>query len=102
MENFGDVVGIVDYMRLMQSFLDGRMDAQNYAKSYFDLTKRRTIISDDEVSRITQQAYGDADDYEPDLDLRRSNPQWIDEPELRQRVAKSFRELEALGYRIER
>jgi hypothetical protein len=101
MENYGDEFSVIDYMRLMKTFLDENIDARKYKRSYFDLTKRRVNIPNEEVNRITQQAYGDADDYEPDTELRKTNPQWIGEPELRERVAKSLRELEALGYQVE-
>jgi Bacterial self-protective colicin-like immunity len=102
MENSGDELGVAEYMRLMQAFLGGRIDARNYRRSYFELTKQRVNISSEEVSRITQQAYSDADDYEPDVELRKANPQWIGEEELRERVTKSLRELEAIGYRMDR
>jgi hypothetical protein len=101
MENRGDEFGVVEYMRLMRDFLDERIDARHYARSYFELTTKRVSIPNDEVSRITQQAYGDADDYEADVMLRQKNPQWIGEYELRERVAKSLRELEGLGYRAD-
>src|SRR4029077_11020279 len=101
MENYGEEFSVADYMRLMKAFSDRNIDARKYTRSYFDLAKKRMNIPNEEVNRITQQAYGDADDYEPDEALRQTNPQWIGEPELRQRVAKSLRELEALGYQVE-
>ena len=100
MEGYAEEVCVVDYVRLMKNFLDGRIDARQYTRSYFDLNKRRINIPNEEVSRITQQAFGDADDYEPDSALRQENPRWIEETELARRVAKSLRELEAMGYRV--
>ena len=97
MESFGEV-GIPDYMRLMKDYLDGRIPVHEYKKSYFELNKKRVNIPDEEASRITQQAYGDADDYEPDPSIRL--PYVIDESQLKERVAKSLRALELLGYRI--
>ena len=102
MAGYGDELGVVDFIRLMKAFLDGSIGARNYKRSYFDLAKKRVNIPNEEVSRITQRAYGDADDYEPETELRQANRQWIGEPELRERVAKSLRELEALGYQSER
>jgi hypothetical protein len=102
MENSGNEFGVVDYLRLMTAFLEGSIDARAYTRGYFDLTNRRVNIPNEEVQRITQQAYGDADDYEPDTELRRTNSQWIGELQLRERVAKSLRKLEALGYQVER
>lgn len=101
MESSGDEIGVVDFIRLMKAFLEGDIPAQKYTRAYFDLTKKRVNIPNEEADLITQQAYGDADDYEPDAELRRTNPQWIGEPELRQRVAKSLRDLEALGYQVD-
>ena len=98
MENYGEV-SVLDFMRLMKDFLDRRISADQYARDYFGLSKKRINISDGAISRITQQAYGDADDYESDPAIR--YPKWIGEPELRERVTKSLHELEALGYRLD-
>lgn len=65
MECDGDEIGVADYMQLMKAFLERRLTARDYAKQYFDLTKGRVNISNEDANRITQQAYGDADDYEP-------------------------------------
>jgi hypothetical protein len=92
MENYGQV-GIPEFVRLMEDFLETRIDVRQYQQNYFALMKKRMTLSEDE-SRILQQAYGDADDYDPELRLQYT----IEEPELRQRVAKSLRELAALGY----
>jgi hypothetical protein len=94
-----DEFDVTDYMRLMRDFLERRIDADQYARSYFKLTVKRVNIPNEKVNRITQQAYGDADDYEPDIAIR--EPNWIGESELRDRVAKSLRELAALGFRLE-
>ena len=102
MEGYRDELEVADFMRLMKAFLDGSIDAEKYTRTYFDLAKKRANIPNEEVDRITQQAYGDADDYEPDNDLRKANPQWIEEAELKERVAKSLRKLEALGYHVKR
>jgi Bacterial self-protective colicin-like immunity len=94
-----DEFDVTDYMRLMRDFLDRRIEAHQYVRSYFELTVKRVNIPNEEVNRITQQGYGDADDYEPDITIR--PPNWIGESELRDRVAKSLRELAALGFRLE-
>jgi hypothetical protein len=101
METFGAEFGVVDFIRLMKAYLDRQIDARTYQRRYFDLTVQRVNIPNEDVSRITQQDYGDADDYEPDDALRQTNPQWVGKLQLRQRVAKSLRDLEALGYRLE-
>jgi len=101
MQSYSDEVGVPDYIQLMKDYLGGRIDAQEYTRNYFDLNAKRVWIPNEEASRITQQAYGDADDYEPDAALREKNAQWIGEQELRNRVAKSLRELEALGHQVD-
>jgi hypothetical protein len=95
MKDSGEI-SVVEYLRLMKDYLEGRIDAERYTKHYFELTQRRVNIPNEEVSRVTQQAYGDADDYEPDADLRKTDPRWIGESELKDRVRKSLRELEGL------
>jgi hypothetical protein len=101
MESCGEV-GALDYVGLMADYLAGRLDADQYTKAFFAFNKRRVNLPNERASELIQKAHGDADDYEPDTELRRTNRQWIGEPELRARVAKSLRELEALGYRTER
>jgi hypothetical protein len=101
MESCGEV-GALDYMHLMADYLTGKIDGDQFTKSFFGLDKRRVNLPDERASELILRAHGDADDYEPDTDLQRTNRQWIGERELRERVAKSLRELEALGYYIER
>ncbi|MGO9640799.1 MAG: hypothetical protein ACLP1Y_05795 [Candidatus Acidiferrales bacterium] len=66
MENYGDEAGVPDYMRLMKDYLEGRINVDQYKRAYFVLGQKRVNIPDPEADRITQQAYGDADDYKPD------------------------------------
>ncbi|HYB62314.1 MAG TPA: colicin immunity domain-containing protein [Methylomirabilota bacterium] len=86
------------YSQLMKDFLDGRVTAAHYCRNYFDLGHRRVVIPNEEVERVTRQAFWDAEDYEADPSLRARNPKWIDEAQLKERVARSLRELESLGY----
>jgi hypothetical protein len=95
MENYGEV-GVEDYLRLMSEYLAGKIDADKYIKGYFAFNKYRVNLPNEAAEEIILRAHGDADDYEPDPTLRQSNSQWIGEPELRERVAKSFHKLEAL------
>jgi hypothetical protein len=95
MENSGEI-DVVEYLRLMKDYLEDRIDAERYTKNYFELTKHRVNIRNEGINRVTQQAYGDADDYEPDATLRKTDPRWIGEAELKDRVRESLRELEAL------
>jgi len=89
-------VGVLDYMRLMNDYLNEKINVDEYTASYFKLNKKRVNIRDEAACLIVMQAFGDADDYEPDVTIRRSP--WIGEAELRTRVEKSLRELNALGY----
>lgn len=100
MERCGEV-GALDYVRLMADYLVGTLDADQYTKAFFAFNKRRVNLPDERASDIIQRAHGDADDYEPDTKLRRTNRQWIGEHELRRRVTKSLSDLEALGYRVD-
>jgi len=97
MESYGEV-GIIDYMRLMKHFLAGNISAKQYTKSYFSFNKKRISIPNELANQVILYAHGDADDYESDPELRLKDPQWINESQLKERVAKSLHELEALGY----
>jgi len=95
MENYGEI-DFLDFLRLMKAFVDGRIDAKEYQASYTEMTTRRFIVPSEDVDRILQQAYGDADDYDPAVRL----PATIEEPELKRRVRNSIRELESLGHSV--
>ncbi len=95
MENYGEA-GVPDFLRLMKDYLNGCIAVDHYRKSYFVLMKKRMTVTDD-VSRILQQAYGDADDYDAVVKLEYT----IDEAQLRERVAQTVSELAALGYELE-
>jgi Bacterial self-protective colicin-like immunity len=96
MENCGEI-HVIDFVRLMRDYLDRRIDVEEYRKKYFELSKRRLNISNEQVDRIIQRSYGDADDYDALLRL----PYTITEPELRGRVADSLSQLSAMGYKAE-
>ncbi len=88
-------VGVIDFMRLMRDFLGKRIDVHQYRRSYFDLSKMRMDMSDDE-DKIIQEAYGDADDFDDVVHLEYT----IDETQLRERVSGSLERLRALGHAI--
>jgi hypothetical protein len=90
MESYGEV-GVLDFLQLMEDSISGTRDARSYQRAFFALMKRRAVLSDDE-SRIVQQSYGDADDYDPAILL----PHTIEEPELRKRVADSANRLASI------
>ena len=91
MEGYGEV-GVLEFLQLMEDYLSGNRDARSYQQGFFALMKRRTVLSEDE-SRIVQESYGDADDYDPTIRL----PHTIEEPELRKRVAAAARRLATLA-----
>jgi hypothetical protein len=80
-------VKVVDFIRLMQDFLAKRTDVHQYCRSYFDLSKMRIDVSDDE-DKILQEAYGDADDFDDVVHLEYT----IDETQLRERVWVHWRD----------
>jgi len=96
MESYAEV-DVIEFVKLMKDCLQARTDAQQYRRSYFELMKKPAAIPSEDVSRILQQAYDDADDYDPAIRL----PYTIEEPELKRRVSNSVKELEARGYRVE-
>lgn len=83
-------------MRLMNDYLEGRTDANEYRRTFFDFFNKRISIPDERASQIIQAAYGDADDYDPNVRL----PYTIERPELNERVRHSLAKLAALGYSI--
>jgi hypothetical protein len=93
MENYGEI-SIADFVQLMKDYVGLRIDADQYRQMYFELTKKRVHIPNDTVNQIIQQAYGDADDYDPTVTL----PYTLDDDDLRKRVAKSLDALAVLGY----
>jgi hypothetical protein len=50
-------IGVHDFIRLMKDFLDRRIEVRQYQRSYFDLSKKRFIVTEEE-DKILQQAYG--------------------------------------------
>jgi hypothetical protein len=85
-----------DYLRLMKAYVENRIDVDTYRTSFFAMSSKRSLVADN-ASVIIQKAYGDADDYDPVVRLAYT----IEEPALKERVAKSIVELETLGYRVE-
>ena len=85
-------IGVHDFIVLMKDFLDGRIDVRQYQRSYFDLSKKRFIVTEEE-DKILQQAYGDADDFDDVVHLEYT----INEEQLRARVSASLERLKTLG-----
>jgi hypothetical protein len=92
MEGYGEVY-VLDFLQLMEDYLSRKRDARSYRQEFFALMKRRTVLSEDE-SRTVQEAYGDADDYDPEIRL----PYTIKEPELRKRVATAAAKLAIVSH----
>jgi hypothetical protein len=88
-------IEVLDFVRLMKEFLGKRIDVHQYRRSYFDLSKKRFIVSDEE-DKILQQAYGDADDFDEVVHLEYT----INEVQLGERVTTSLERLRALGHAI--
>ena len=63
-------------------FLDERIDAQPYQRSYFKLNANRVVLLEQE-RKIVQRGYGDANDYDDLLHLAHT----INEEQLRECVS---------------
>ena len=92
MANSGEV-GVPEFVKLMRDYLEQRVDASQYRSRLFSLFKQRMIVQNEVVSQVLQEAYGDADDYDPVVRL----PYTIQEPELKARVQRSLERLGSLG-----
>jgi hypothetical protein len=86
----------IDYLRLMKAYLENRVDVDAFRRELFSMNAKRSHLSE-EASLIIQKAYGRIDDYDPVARLEHT----IEEPELRELIAASAKQLEELGYRIE-
>lgn len=85
-----------DYLRLLKDYVENRIHVETYRDRLFSMSSKRSLMAD-EASIVIQQAYGDADDYDPVEKLDYT----IDESALRERVEKAVAELERLGYQVE-
>lgn len=88
-------IAVLDFVRLMKDFLDRRIDVQQYCRSYCELNVKRIVVSEEE-SKILQQAFGDADDFDEVVHLECT----ISEAQLRERVAASLERLRTLGHPV--
>jgi hypothetical protein len=86
----------IDYLRLMTAYLPGRIDVDAYRRPLFAMNSKRSLLSE-EASLIIRKTYGRTDDDDPVVRLEYT----IEEPLLRDFVADSVRQLEALGYRLD-
>ena len=84
------------YAKLMRDFLDRTISVNQYRERIFDAAKVRCTLTEEE-SHIIGNAFHDADDYDYEIRL----PHTIKEPELRNRVAESLKELLSLGVVID-
>ena len=87
-------IEVLDFVRLMKDFLDGRIDVQQYTRSYFELNTKRIILSE-EKGKMLEQGYG-ADDFDDLVHLAQA----IDEEQLRDRVSASLARLKMLGHAV--
>jgi Bacterial self-protective colicin-like immunity len=90
-------IQVLDFVRLMKDFLDGRVGVKDYQRQYFELNTKRVILSEEE-SKILQQAYGDADDFDDAVQLAYT----INEEQLKERVSVTLERLRRLGHPIAR
>jgi len=86
----------IDYLRLMKAYLENHIDVDAYRRQLFSMNKKRQLLSE-EASEIIMKTYSKTDQYDAVICL----PYTIEEPELREFVANSVKQLEDLGYRLE-
>ena len=86
----------LDYLRLMKAYLEDHLDVDTYCRQLFSMNAKRSLLSE-QASEIVQKTYSKADQYDAVLRL----PDTIQEPELREFVSRSVKQLEAMGYRLE-
>jgi hypothetical protein len=86
----------LDYLRLMKAYLEDHLDVDTYCRQLFSMNTKRSLLSE-QASEIVQKTYSKTDQYDAVLRL----PDTIQEPELREFVSTSVKQLEALGYRLE-
>ena len=85
----------IDYLRLMKAYLQDRIDVGTYRRQLFSMSAKRSLLSE-AASEIIEKTYSKTDQYDAALRL----PDTIGEPELRDFVADSVRQLETLGYQL--
>lgn len=89
-------MALSSYINLTASFVEGNMPAEEFMRRYFELFKKDPTMETEEAFQIQNKLFMDADDFEPDDDLRGEDPDWIDATEFRRRAAEALGKLRAI------
>jgi uncharacterized protein DUF6869 len=95
-DRVGDHSIIADAMKVMKAYMNGSINVYDYRSRLTELLDKP--VEDKTAQRSLQQRCLDVEDMEIQR-LRTDGEPYIEEPELRRRVAETLAELEALGYK---
>ncbi|WP_133119087.1 colicin immunity domain-containing protein [Mycolicibacterium agri] len=85
------------YFRLIDDFIAGRMTAPEFQKSFLIALKFENRGLDDRLFDVLQRLFEDTDDYVAYPELR-TDPEDLDDEQLRECAIRARRELRDLGY----
>ena len=87
-----------EYVRMMQGFVQGATSTTGFVTAYLDKFKNETRELAEAEFEILDELFGDVDAYTPDVSLIAENPSfYIDEGQLKQRVAMAIEKLKAVS-----
>jgi hypothetical protein len=85
------------YVRLMDDFIANRMSAPEFQKAYLSALQDEQRIFGDEVFSAIQELFEDADAYVAYPELR-TEPEDLDDEQLRKCAVRARSELRDLGF----
>ena|SRR5215467_10877561 len=85
-----------DYLRLMKAYLEGRIGVEAFSRQLWGMNGKRSLMTE-AASEIICRALGETDRFDPVL----REPEYIEEPSLREFISRSVKQLEALGNRLD-
>jgi hypothetical protein len=85
------------YLRLLEDFIAERISAPEFEKSYLSAVKSEQRILGDPVFPVLQRLFEDADDYVAYPELR-TEPEDLDDDQLRECAVRARSELRGLGF----
>lgn len=88
---------IGEYIALIDAFISNKIDAPEFEAAYLKAIKFEQRMLVDEVFSILQELFEDADAYVPYPELR-TDPEDLDDAQLRECAIRARRSLNAIGY----
>jgi len=88
---------VTSYLLLIDDFIANRISANQFELSYLNAVKSERRIIGDPVFPILQELFEDADAYVAYPELR-TEPEDLDDEQLRECAVRARRELRELGY----